>query len=872
MALNALGLGFIFTAKDLASGTMTKLEKRFGKLDQQARDSAGRFAKATSSFKVGLGLLAAGAVGLFASVKLGKAAGEFEQGLAAVGAVSKATSREMALLEKTAIQAGIATQFSPKEAVDGLRSLATAGQTATQATKTLQPVLDLAAGSLGQLGVAEAADAVVGTLNAYGIAADDAAGVTDKLLRITQLTNFQTRDFEAGLSKAAAAGATFGTSLEDTLITVGQLRNRNIDASSSSTAFREATRRLYSDQNVQQKVAAKGLALFDRSTGKARSVVDVLMDMADATEKMTEKERGRFVAQTLGARGLLSFNAIANATFNKTLPDGTVQVLKGREAIAALRKEMGGAKGTAEEFRRKLLDTFEGQKTLLRGTLQTIGVVAGKEFAQVLKPVVGGVVDSLNTFIQVMQATPAPLKRLVVGTIVFTSAVMGLTGAVILLRIGFKLLRRTAFQAMTAMAPMLALVVTAGLAFMTFRKLYEHNIGGFADFVDDVVGKVKLAIGALAELFTTGEIVENAEAMMDPANKSVRDFVEVVSVNLKRAEVFFDGLKEGIVGGFLLIEPVFNALVGLAKEVAEAFGVSSAAGDGLEGTLANVKSVGETIGRLLPVLIVGWLAYRTAKVFATLANIGFAISEWRAARASQAAAASAAASGKGLGMMAKAARGALSVLAGPVGLVALAGALGVAAGVALDKWLGLSDGLAKAIGSITGLNKELDALNEKAGGLTDKRGSPGFMEAEQAAAQAGLTVDQWLDQRSAKLAGESTAQRLGLSRDVIRARLAKGEDPYAVSAGTSAGPGTAAKAAAAQTTAAAARSAARSGGDAELARQFKALAAVVKKLGERPVQVSVEVEKQRLAEAVASGSSANDALAFGATPGMEGVT
>jgi hypothetical protein len=53
----------------------------------------------------------------------------------------------------------------------------------------------------------------------------------DKLLRIAQLTNFQTRNFEAVLSKAAAAGATFGQTLDDVLITMGLLHNRNIDAS-----------------------------------------------------------------------------------------------------------------------------------------------------------------------------------------------------------------------------------------------------------------------------------------------------------------------------------------------------------------------------------------------------------------------------------------------------------------------------------------------------------------------------------------------------------------------------------------------------------------------------------------------------------------
>ena len=156
---------------------------------------------------IGLAVFTTGAVAVAGALSLANAAGKFEQGLAAVGAVTRATTGDMKLLREAAIEAGIRTQFSPTEAVQGLQALATAGQTAEQSTRTLIPVLDLAAGSLGQLGVAQSAEAVVGTLNAYGMAAEEAAGVTDRLLRITQLTNFQTRDFEAGLSKAAATGA-----------------------------------------------------------------------------------------------------------------------------------------------------------------------------------------------------------------------------------------------------------------------------------------------------------------------------------------------------------------------------------------------------------------------------------------------------------------------------------------------------------------------------------------------------------------------------------------------------------------------------------------------------------------------------------------
>ena len=380
-----------------------------------------------------------GAGTLSATFKLAGAAGEFEQGLAAVGAVTRATEKELRLLESTAIRAGIETQFSPAIAVEGLKSLATAGQTATQATETLIPVLDLAAGSLGELGVAEAAAAVVGTLNAYGQTADQAADVTDKLLRITQLTNFQTRDFSVGLSKAAAAGATFGQSLDDVLITMGLLRNRNIEASSSATAFREVTRRLGSDQRAQSAVTQIGVDVFDKQTGAMRSVVDVMSEFAVATEGLTEKERLRRVTTAFGARGLLAFNAVQKATFTD-MSSGSPVVLRGADAIEALRKQMGNATGTAAGFRETLLDTFEGQKTLLKGTIETLAVVVGKPFAEVFKPIVKAVTDALNFLIEAFTNLSPTTQKIISVVIILSAVLLTLSGILAIVKGGAALL------------------------------------------------------------------------------------------------------------------------------------------------------------------------------------------------------------------------------------------------------------------------------------------------------------------------------------------------------------------------------------------------------------------------------------------------
>ena len=57
------------------------------------------------------------------------------------------------------------------------------------------------------------------------------------------------------------------------------------------------------------------------------------------------------------------------------------EMLHGADAIAYMRKEIENAEGTAAKFREQLLDTFRGQKILLKGSMQTLAIVAGESFA-----------------------------------------------------------------------------------------------------------------------------------------------------------------------------------------------------------------------------------------------------------------------------------------------------------------------------------------------------------------------------------------------------------------------------------------------------------------------------------------------------------
>ncbi|MGE0324078.1 MAG: phage tail tape measure protein [Polyangiaceae bacterium] len=576
--LNNMGLGFVFTARDLASGTIRNLERNFMGLDQRVGLGAARIQSAFMQLGVGLAVFTAGAAAVGAGLSLANAAGEFEQGLASVGAVTRATTDQLHSLRNAAIQAGVETQFSPAEAVAGLQSLATAGQTAEQATRTLIPVLDLAAGSLGQLGVSQAADALVGTLNAYGVAADQATGVTDKLLRITQLTNFQTRDFEAGLSKAAATGAVFGQDLNDVLITMGLLRNRNIDASSSATAFREAVRRVGSDSRAQQAVTGAGIEIFDEQSNQMRSIVDIMDEFAKATAGMSAEERNRRVVTAFGARGLLAFNSILNASFT-TMRDGQEVTLKGTEALAALREEMSGAEGTAARFREKLLDTFEGQKTLLKGSMQTLAIVSGEAFAQFFKPIVSVVIQIVNAVLGAFQALPAPVKKAFAAFVTGAGAVVALVGGIIaakaaiaLLAIGLQAIGVTLGGIVAIVLPAVAIFGLLALTIAGFVVAFRDNVGGISDFFTRFKEQVGLAFKGLMQLFDQGGFSGAVKDELSRAeNGGLKDFLISVYTWVARIKNFFSGIASGFSAGVAAakpsIEAFLNALTGLGKSL-----------------------------------------------------------------------------------------------------------------------------------------------------------------------------------------------------------------------------------------------------------------------------------------------------------------
>src|SRR5690349_21421556 len=114
--LNNLGLGLVFTAQDLASGGILRLERTFLSMESSITGGADRIRGAFKQVSLGLSIFAVGAATLAGSFALTNKAAEFEQAIASVGAVSNASAADVQALEDAALKMGILTQYAPTEA------------------------------------------------------------------------------------------------------------------------------------------------------------------------------------------------------------------------------------------------------------------------------------------------------------------------------------------------------------------------------------------------------------------------------------------------------------------------------------------------------------------------------------------------------------------------------------------------------------------------------------------------------------------------------------------------------------------------------------------------------------------------------------
>lgn len=359
---------------------------------KRGRESAGKFAKGVgradkSMNKAGVSGLnlkrvLGGVITGFAAFAILRSTirliADFERTLATLKGVANATDKQLAHLEKTARDLGKATQFSAKEAAEGLLFLARAGFTVEEAITAIPATLNLAIAGLLDLG--EAADIASNVLAQFGLEIEDTTRVTDILVKTANSANTDIRQLAEALKLAGPVAGAVGKTLEETAAAIGTLGNAGIQASLAGTNLRGIMAALLSPT---EKIM-RSLDRLNLTFGEVNPATQDLVSIFEA-----------FRRAGLGATEAVNIFGRRNVAAGIILTNN-VDILKD------LKKKTENAGGAAQRQADIIKDTLAGAFLELKSAIQEVALSTGdRGLGQAIRTVVESLTFLIRGFEEV---------------------------------------------------------------------------------------------------------------------------------------------------------------------------------------------------------------------------------------------------------------------------------------------------------------------------------------------------------------------------------------------------------------------------------------------------------------------------------------
>jgi hypothetical protein len=339
---------------------------------------------------------------------------------------------------------------------------------------------------------------------------------------------------------------------------------------------------------------------------------------------MTEKDRASFLLKAFGHHALAGIGGILQQ-MARGVETNTGAMLRGGAAIDYFRGQLQNATGTAATFRKALLNTLAGQEKLLHGSVETLEILVGKSFAEVFRPVVELALHALNTILELIQATPKPVRKVVATIVLAAGAFLTLVGGVVATQ-GAVAILGMALEvlgvSLGAIAGTLGVAVVAvgvlAVAVAGLKVAWDRNLGGIADRVARVGEVISLVFRGLAQLIEQGGF---SGAVREELHKAGNDGILAFLVQLwqvgYRVERFWNGLKSGFSSALESVEPLFtelsDAVDALSSAIGDVFGTIAGGAAALPSD--KFRAWGKNVGQDL-----AWLAASATAVLTAVIN------------------------------------------------------------------------------------------------------------------------------------------------------------------------------------------------------------------------------------------------------------
>lgn len=297
-----------------------------------------------------------------------KLAAGFEKGMSNVQSISGASGKQLDKLSAKAKEMGAKTKFSAKEATDAYQYMAMAGWKAGSMMKGIEPIMKLAGASNEDL--ATTSDIVTDSLTAFKMTAKETGRFTDVMAAASANSNTNVKMLGESFKYCAPLAGSLKFSVEDVSKGLGLMANSGIKASQAGTSMRALFTRM-AKPTKESAAAMKELGIsLTNSNGKMKPFDAIMKKMRKSFKGLTEEEQTQYAAMLAGQNGMSGLLAMVNAS---------------DKDFKKLSKSIDGSSGACNKMYEVSQNNLNGQLTVLKSTVESIGISFGERLAPHVK-------------------------------------------------------------------------------------------------------------------------------------------------------------------------------------------------------------------------------------------------------------------------------------------------------------------------------------------------------------------------------------------------------------------------------------------------------------------------------------------------------
>lgn len=359
---------------------------------------------------------------------------DFENAMARVQAVSNATTKEFQAMQKEAQRLGATTRYTATEAANALENLTRNGLSASDATKALSGVLQLAQANAIEL--ANAADILTNTMNAFGLSVTEVQRVNDVMSSTASHAATNINELYEAMTVAGPYAKIMGGSIEEAAAAIGVLANKGIKGSTAGKALAAMYQRLSAITPKAAKELSKYGLQMDENVVKSQDLYTTLKQLADSglggsVEALTNlfgKNYAGDIAQLINSTG--EFNDMLLTLAQSA---GTTERMF-NQGIGSVQKELDTLKSMYEglliSISQKTDGAVKGVIRLLQNLITNFKTVGGTiaNLASVAVPLLTKSIVKFTTTVRTATTAMAAFKSMAGGIITVVATLVTWVG------------------------------------------------------------------------------------------------------------------------------------------------------------------------------------------------------------------------------------------------------------------------------------------------------------------------------------------------------------------------------------------------------------------------------------------------------------